>query len=272
MVHRNNDSQTMIVSSNSQHRPQKQGDSAGTRFRVSGPESQFLSVHSNQTVLQNDRRTVRKKPSFALRALVQERFAEIIATDIAGYQSSIDIKEYTLAVTIQSLKQTADKWLVPRRARRAFRAVAFEALYFVGEHGLITRGADALFQLTPFEFHQIFSPLLAALGDAETMQAWLEHTQALAEVDLNPNNNNNAGGGNNGALASAANVRYAKVAAAAVHEDEDPPENTTRSRPPAAATHRKRPPPLIPPLQQDEVASEERLPGYGAEQELPPIS
>jgi Ion channel len=155
-------------------------------FQAAAPGSEFLSVKSSRTVLHSDQMTVRKKPSFALRALVQERFAEIIATDIAGYQSSIEIKEYTLSVTIQSLKQTADKWLVPRRARKAFRAVAFEALYFVGEHGLITRGAQALFSLTPFEFHQIFSPLLAAFGDAETMELWLEHTQALADVDLVP--------------------------------------------------------------------------------------
>ena len=179
-VHHNNkiDPTAILTKDPSDH------GSSSIHFRAAGPESEFLSVYSSQTVLQHDRMTLRKKPSFALRALVQERFAEIIATDIAGYQSNIEIKEYTLAVTIQSLKQTADKWVIPRRARRAFRAVAFEALYFVGEHGLITRGADALFSLTPFEFHQIFSPLLAALGDAETMELWLAHTQALAEVDL----------------------------------------------------------------------------------------
>jgi hypothetical protein len=124
------------------------------------------------------------KPSFALRVLVQERFAEIVATDIAGFQSHIEIKENTLAVTIDTLKNTADKWLVPRRARKAFRAVSFEALYFVGEHGLITRGADALYDLSPFEFHGLFSPLVAAMGDAETMEGWLNSTDVLADVDL----------------------------------------------------------------------------------------
>ena len=108
----------------------------------------------------------------------------IIATDIAGYQSSIDIKENTLSVTINTLKDTADKWLIPRRARKAFRASAFETLYFVGEHGLITRGGDALYDLTPFEFHGLFSPLLASMGDAETMEGWLASTDILADVDL----------------------------------------------------------------------------------------
>jgi hypothetical protein len=154
-------------------------------FRSSGPESEFLSIRSTMSVSHHSlRRDPIRKPSFALRVLVQERFSEIIATDIAGYQSSIEIKENTLSVTIDTLKGTADKWLVPRRARKAFRAVAFEALYFVGEHGLITRGADALYDLSPFEFHGLFSPLLAALGDSETMEGWLASTDILAEVDL----------------------------------------------------------------------------------------
>ena len=154
------------------------------QFQPAGPELEYLSVRSNRTVLQFDSNTIRKKPSFALRALVQERFAEIIATDVAGYQNSIEIKDCTLTVTIDVLKKVAEKWLIPRRARKAFRAVSFEALYFVGEHGLITRGAEALFSLSPIEFHQLFSPLLASFGDAESMESWLESSQALADVDL----------------------------------------------------------------------------------------
>jgi voltage-gated potassium channel len=154
-------------------------------FRASGPENEFLSIRSTKSVSHHSLRSDPiRKPSFALRVLVQERFSEIFATDIAGYQSSIEIKENTLSVTIDTLKGTADKWLIPRRARKAFRAVAFEALYFVGEHGLITRGADALYDLSPFEFHGLFTPLLAALGDAETMEGWLASTNILADVDL----------------------------------------------------------------------------------------
>jgi hypothetical protein len=159
-------------------------------------DSEFMSIRSRQPMVVTNsmrssilssmtmRQEAARKPSFALRVLVQERFAEIIATDIAGFQSSIEIKENTLSVTIDTLKETADKWLIPRRARKAFRAVAFETLYFVGEHGLITRGADALYDLTPFEFHGLFSPLLASMGDAETMEGWLASTDILADVDL----------------------------------------------------------------------------------------
>mmetsp|Transcript_3329 Transcript_3329/g.6898 ORF Transcript_3329/g.6898 Transcript_3329/m.6898 type:complete len:304 (+) Transcript_3329:1-912(+) len=149
-----------------------------------GPESEYLSFRSSRVMHKQLQKGSVRKPSFALRVLVQERFAEIIATDVAGFQSQIEIAESTLTVTIDSLKETTEKWLIPRRARRAFRAVAFEALYFVGEHGLITRGADALFSLNPFEFHALFAPLLAAMGDADTMEGWLGSTEILADADL----------------------------------------------------------------------------------------
>jgi Ion channel len=155
-------------------------------FRGAGPESEFLSIRSSRMVrnrLQTDSQTHRK-PSFALRSLVQELFAEIIATEVAGYSSSIEIHDNTLTVTIDSLRHTADRWVIPRRARRAFRAVCFEALFLVGERGLVVRGANALFDLSPIEFHGLFAPLLAAMGDAETMEGWLASTQALADVDL----------------------------------------------------------------------------------------
>jgi len=125
-----------------------------------------------------------KKPSFALRVLIQERFAKIIAIEVAGYHSFIDIKDHTFSVTIDSMSETAEKWFIPRRARKAFRTVALEIIYFVGEHGLITRGANALYDLTPFEFHGLFSALVAAMGDADTMEGWLAKTDTLARVDL----------------------------------------------------------------------------------------
>ena len=77
----------------------------------------FMSMKSTtllSTVSHSLQPQVKKKPSFAMRALVQERMAEIIAIDIAGSQSNIEIMENTLSVTIDSLPDTADKWLVPR--------------------------------------------------------------------------------------------------------------------------------------------------------------
>jgi hypothetical protein len=148
--------------------------------------SRFMNIQSTQNMIDYSmfRRRKTKKPAFALRVLVQERFAKIIATEVAGYHSSIVINDHILSVSIDSMSGTADKWFIPRGARKTFRAVALEILYFVGEHGLITRGADALYELTPFEFHGLFSSLVAAMGDADIMEGWLAKTDTLALVDL----------------------------------------------------------------------------------------
>lgn len=163
-------------------------DKAEAVLIKSGAESQFMSIRSTQSIVTNrgfaGRRSTTRKPSFGLRVLVQERFAEIIAADVAGYQSSMEVQDSTLSVTIDKLNEVAEKWFIPRRARKSFRGVAFEALYFVGEHGLITRGADALYDLSPVEFHSLFSSLVAAMGDADTMEGWLTATNVLAQVDL----------------------------------------------------------------------------------------
>lgn len=162
------------------------GMQSSTHSFSGAPESEYLSFRSSKVVSKSSLAgggSVRK-PSFALRVLVQERLSEIIAAEVAGYQNEVAIQDATLTITIGTLKSTTEKWLVPRRARRAFRAVAFEALYFVGEHGLITRGASALFDLNPFEFHALFAPFLAAMGDAELMEGWLASTEILAECDL----------------------------------------------------------------------------------------
>ncbi|KAL3939686.1 MAG: hypothetical protein SGBAC_005631 [Bacillariaceae sp.] len=152
-------------------------------------KNQLISIRSTQTITTSHgvvglRRSTTRKPSFGLRVLVQERFAEIIAMEVAGFQNSINIQDNTLSVTIDRLKTIADKWSIPRRARKSFRSVAFEVLYFVGERGLVTRGSDALLDLTPVEFHSLFSSLVAAMGDADTMEGWLACTSILADVDL----------------------------------------------------------------------------------------
>lgn len=115
---------------------------------------------------------------------MQERLARIIAHEVAGYQSNVTIKNNTLSVTIDSLKHTCEKWCIPRRATKNFRSVAFETLYFVGERQLIVKGAHAVFELRPAEVQGLFGPVLAAMGDADTMEAWLNRTQTLADYEL----------------------------------------------------------------------------------------
>jgi len=158
-------------------------DVSSTRSNISNAGSDILNVKST-THYTNADGVVEKKPTVALRVLLQERIAYIIAHEIAGYQSHVEIKNNTLSVTIDSLKHTADKWFIPRRARKTFRAVAFEVLYFCGERSLIVHGAQPVFDLRPHEVQSLFAPLLAAFTDADTMEAWLMRTQTMADNEL----------------------------------------------------------------------------------------
>jgi hypothetical protein len=124
------------------------------------------------------------RPSLDVRLRVQCRIARIIADEVAGYQTGVIIKGLTVSLTLGSLRDTAEKWKIPPQAWKAFRAVAFRSLLFVGERQLICDGADALLQLNVVEFHQIFSPMLAAMGDAGCMISWLASTDVLADVEL----------------------------------------------------------------------------------------
>jgi hypothetical protein len=124
------------------------------------------------------------KPSLDVRLRVQARLARIIAEEVAGYQTGVIIKGSTVSLTIGSLRDTSEKWKIPPQAWKAFRAVAFRSLLFVGERELISDGGDALLRLNVVEFHQIFSPMLAAMGDGSSMESWLAATDILADVEL----------------------------------------------------------------------------------------
>jgi len=120
-------------------------------------------------------------PNFYLRVKVKERMAFIVAEEVAGRESSLktEDKAGTLAVYLGGTVDAAEKWMIPRGARRAFRAVAFEALLFVGESTLVKEGVEALHRLKPLEFHRIFSPVLVAMGDKENLKNWLASTEVL---------------------------------------------------------------------------------------------
>ena len=106
----------------------------------SGGNVSFLSLKAVDKIEMG--KETRKKPTFALRVLVQERLADIIAVDIAGYQNHVDMKDTTLSITMNQLNYAAEKWHIPQTAWNDFRAVSFEVLYFIGEHALITRGSE----------------------------------------------------------------------------------------------------------------------------------
>lgn len=120
------------------------------------------------------------KPCFTLRVLVAQRLAAIIAREVAGGNHNVDVQESYIVIRIGSWKEIATKWLIPSGAWKLFRAAALNAMMLVGERPLIQQGSQALFRLSPDEFYSMFSPLLAAMGDAETLQGWLNSTDDLA--------------------------------------------------------------------------------------------
>ncbi|KAL7522440.1 hypothetical protein ACHAWX_007112 [Stephanocyclus meneghinianus] len=124
------------------------------------------------------------KPSLEVRMRVQERIARIIAEEVAGFQSEVTIKGSTVSLTISTLHETAEKWKIPPQAWKAFRAISFRCLLFVGERDLISDGGEALFRLNALEFHGIFSPMLAAMGDGPSMEEWLAGTDILADAEF----------------------------------------------------------------------------------------
>jgi len=150
---------------------------------------QSLNQRSQSSQTSDDDQSVAEsrglnKPSLEVRLLVQARLARIIAEEVAGYQTGVIIKGSTVSLTIGSLRDTAEKWKISPQAWKAFRAVAFRSLLFVGERELISDGGDALLRLNVVEFHQIFSPMLAAMGDGSAMENWLAGTDTLADVEL----------------------------------------------------------------------------------------
>ena len=120
-------------------------------------------------------------PDLYLRVKVKERLALIVANDVAGRNSTLTTgdKPGMLNVFLGGTVQAAEKWSIPRNARPAFRAVAFEALLYIGEKRLMDEGVSALHSLSPLQFHRIFSPFVVAMGDKETLQSWLTSTTVL---------------------------------------------------------------------------------------------
>ena len=133
--------------------------------------------------------TERERFELNLRFRVLDRLVRIIASHLYNVETKIEIKGNNLLVTVESLKEAADSWLIPHRAREAFRAVYFSGIINVGEHEIATRGAEAFLDLNPFDFSDLFCPFVAAFEDLETMAGWLASTEALAKIRLSQEGN-----------------------------------------------------------------------------------
>lgn len=141
---------------------------------ASDPVKHFLSLPSNTHTGRGD------QPSLALRVLVQERLAHIVTRKICGETHHVDIKESYILYQIGHWKRVLKKWRLPSGSWKAFRACVLEAMILVGEKSLLRDGPNALFELPPDEFHSIFSPVVVAMGTADTLNGWLQSTEELA--------------------------------------------------------------------------------------------
>jgi hypothetical protein len=70
------------------------------------------------------------------------------------------------------------------RQKNGFSSRCIRGHFLVGKHALLTRGVQALYDLSPQTFHRIFSPLVASMGDAETLESWLASTEVLVDTYL----------------------------------------------------------------------------------------
>ncbi|KAG7374322.1 ion channel [Nitzschia inconspicua] len=153
-------------------------DATETDHRRARIRKMLSTQHSMETTDE-----ITERPCFALRTLVKERLAAIIAREIAGYPSTVlsAHKDGSLEILLSNAKESAEKWFIPRRARKVYSIVAFEAVFFVGENALLAQGKQAFYDLSPHTFHKIFGPLIVAMGDAETLDSWLASTEVMAQ-------------------------------------------------------------------------------------------
>ncbi len=138
------------------------------------------------------------QPSLALRVLVQERLAHIVAYEICGNAHHVDVKDAYIVFRIGQWRPVLKKWSLPSGSWKAFRAAALQAMILVGEKSLLRDGPKALFELSPDDFHGMFSPVVAAMGAASTLYGWLRSTEELARQFVRDVGNDNPSGRDEG--------------------------------------------------------------------------
>ncbi|KAL7561577.1 hypothetical protein ACA910_004171 [Epithemia clementina (nom. ined.)] len=155
----------------------------GCKSRILLPNMAVTDESGNQTTTDSVRMLCHEdptKPLFTLRMLLQERLAAIVAIEIAGGPHSVEVQDTHIVVRIAQWKKVVSKWFIPVGAYKAFRAAVLGAIMIVGDDKLIRMGPAALFQLSPTDFHSIFSPLTAAMGNGETLTGWYTRTNVMA--------------------------------------------------------------------------------------------
>jgi len=118
-----------------------------------------------------------------IRARVQKRLQFIIATEVAGKHGSLLIDGDSITIEIEGFSSVLSKWLIPRGAKHAFRAVAFEAIVEIGERDFALQGEHAFGKIDAEDLAMLMAPLLACMGTYETMGEWLKATTLIKEFE-----------------------------------------------------------------------------------------
>jgi hypothetical protein len=121
-------------------------------------------------------------PSLALRILVQERLAEIIAMSCTSLSSKLKVSQPdTLLLSMNNLTDVVSTWKIPSKARDAFYRVAFHVMAYVGLYDLQKEGSAVLLQLPPHTCYTLLAPFVVALGSVSAMERWKLTTDIILQ-------------------------------------------------------------------------------------------
>jgi hypothetical protein len=177
------------------------GETEGSSPEQYTPQAEVITTPDRNTMLMNSRKlsmrhvlatakkTERKRlpqdatptPPLSLRARVQERLAYIVSSELCKKEPSVEIKGSDVTLTFSEWKAASERWMLPKKAREAFKAVSCEIILSIGTNSIRQHGVNALFDLDPNEFQKLLNPLTFAMGTAECMEAWILSTDPLIE-------------------------------------------------------------------------------------------
>eukprot|EP00814_Leptocylindrus_danicus_P003484 CAMPEP_0116003442 /NCGR_PEP_ID=MMETSP0321-20121206/58_1 /TAXON_ID=163516 /ORGANISM="Leptocylindrus danicus var. danicus, Strain B650" /LENGTH=499 /DNA_ID=CAMNT_0003471651 /DNA_START=167 /DNA_END=1665 /DNA_ORIENTATION=- len=122
--------------------------------------------------------------SLSLRIKVQEFLAYIIAKDICFCTCAIAMKEndITMSLAGSMVKDLMDKWLIPKKSRFVFQTAATSMMFSVGQKAIQQHGIEKILELRPRKFHNILEPVLASMGDEDTMKLWLANARLVDKM------------------------------------------------------------------------------------------
>ena len=122
-------------------------------------------------------------PPLPLRTEVQERVAYIISVEFKEEKDlpKLEMKGNEVSFTFLKWKEVAEKWMIPKKAKLAFKTVCCEVVLSLGTNTLSQYGMSVLLELDSKEFQRLFNPFSVALVSVECMEAWMLSTEDLVQ-------------------------------------------------------------------------------------------